>query len=172
MRMNKKGISPLIATVLIIGFTIVLSALVITWGTGLFKKTVASTETLSKFNILCTNEIDFDGAAKYHQNGNTLQVTANNKKATSIYGFFFTVKGKDATGADLPTKTFTTHTDIGQGTGITNPVPPALQLDAFGTRLYEMNAGSGYDSVDLRAIVKLDTGERSICDNAINIIVQ
>jgi len=32
--MNKKGISPLIATVLIIGFTIVIAFLVITWLTG------------------------------------------------------------------------------------------------------------------------------------------
>ena len=51
---NKRGISPLIATVLIIGFTIVLAALVITWGTNLFQKTVAETETASNFNLACT----------------------------------------------------------------------------------------------------------------------
>ena len=36
---NKKGISPLIATVIIIGLTIVLAALVVTFGTNLVKKT-------------------------------------------------------------------------------------------------------------------------------------
>ncbi len=52
---NKKGISPLIATVLIIGFTIVIAALVITWGTGLFKKTVSDTEKSGRISTLCSN---------------------------------------------------------------------------------------------------------------------
>ncbi|MFH1377019.1 MAG: archaellin/type IV pilin N-terminal domain-containing protein, partial [Candidatus Woesearchaeota archaeon] len=34
---NKRGISPLIATVLIIGFTIVLAVLVIAWLSGVFE---------------------------------------------------------------------------------------------------------------------------------------
>lgn len=51
---NKKAISPLIATVLIIGFTIVIAALVITWGTSLFKKTVSETETTAEFSKICT----------------------------------------------------------------------------------------------------------------------
>lgn len=52
---NKKAISPLIATVLIIGFTIVIAALVITWGTGLFKKTVSETETTAEFSKVCSS---------------------------------------------------------------------------------------------------------------------
>lgn len=36
--MNKKGISPLIATVLIIGFTIVLAAVVMQWGGGFVRQ--------------------------------------------------------------------------------------------------------------------------------------
>ncbi len=52
---NKKGISPLIATVLIIGFTIIIAALVITWGTNLFKKTVSETEKSTKINTLCSS---------------------------------------------------------------------------------------------------------------------
>jgi len=54
MNKNKKGISPLIATVLVIGFTIVLAAMVITWGTKLFKTTVEETEAESKFTLACT----------------------------------------------------------------------------------------------------------------------
>ena len=34
--MNKKGISPLIATVLLIGFAVALAAVVMTWGLGLY----------------------------------------------------------------------------------------------------------------------------------------
>ena len=43
-RMKKRGISPLIATVLIIGFTIVLAALVMQWGSGLFENIRAGSE--------------------------------------------------------------------------------------------------------------------------------
>ena len=57
---NKKGVSPLIATVLIIGFTIVLAALVITWGTKLFKGTVSDTETTSQFSLACTTGLNLD----------------------------------------------------------------------------------------------------------------
>jgi len=41
---NKKGISPLIATVLIIGFTIVLAVLVITWISGTVKDQTDTTD--------------------------------------------------------------------------------------------------------------------------------
>lgn len=52
---TKKGISPLIATVLIIGFTIVVAAMVIVWGTDLFKKTVSETETVSQLSKACSS---------------------------------------------------------------------------------------------------------------------
>ena len=54
---DKKGISPLIATVLVIGFTIVLAALVLTWGQDLFKDMqddAAEGATLSKCTYLLT----------------------------------------------------------------------------------------------------------------------
>ncbi len=60
MNKNKKGISPLIATVLVIGFTIVLAAMVITWGTKLFKDTVEETEAESKFTLACTTGLDVE----------------------------------------------------------------------------------------------------------------
>lgn len=52
---TKKGISPLIATVLIIGFTIVVAAMVIVWGTDLFKKTVTETEKTSQLSKACSS---------------------------------------------------------------------------------------------------------------------
>ena len=71
---NKKGISPLIATVLIIGFTIVLAALVITWGTKLFKSTVSDTESTSKFTLACTAGLSLEIDPK--------KVDANNMELT------------------------------------------------------------------------------------------
>jgi flagellin-like protein len=55
---NKKAISPLIATVLLIGFTIVLAALVFQWGGQLFKTTTQSTGCESQGRIACTSNIE------------------------------------------------------------------------------------------------------------------
>lgn len=42
---NKKGISPLIASILLIGFTVALAAIIMTWGTSFVKKQTEQTET-------------------------------------------------------------------------------------------------------------------------------
>ncbi len=51
---NKRGISPLIATVIIIGFTIVLAAMVIQFGTTFLKKTTEGAEKQGAIKQLCT----------------------------------------------------------------------------------------------------------------------
>ena len=58
MRKNKKGISPLIATVLLIGFTIVLAALVMRWGGTLFRETTQTTGCESQGRIACSSQVD------------------------------------------------------------------------------------------------------------------
>ena len=55
---NKKAISPLIATVLLIGFTIVLAALVFQWAGQLFKTTTATTGCESLGRIACTSNME------------------------------------------------------------------------------------------------------------------
>ena len=57
--MNKKGISPLIATVLIIGLTIALAAIIMNWGTGLFQRITVDTERQLQEQQKCTSELDF-----------------------------------------------------------------------------------------------------------------
>lgn len=42
---NKKGISPLIASILLIGFTVALAAVIMTWGTSFVKKQTETAET-------------------------------------------------------------------------------------------------------------------------------
>ncbi len=54
---GKKGVSPLIATVLVIGFTIVLAALVMQWGGGLFKGVQEDTAETSDFKIACSTKL-------------------------------------------------------------------------------------------------------------------
>jgi len=54
---SKKGISPLIATVLLIGFTIVLAALVFQWGGRLFKDTTTSTTCQGQVSLACASDV-------------------------------------------------------------------------------------------------------------------
>ena len=56
--MNKKGISPLIATVLVIGFTVALAAVIITWGQGFIKDTTENVDIQTQAQLKCTN-VDF-----------------------------------------------------------------------------------------------------------------
>jgi flagellin-like protein len=57
---NKKAISPLIATVLVIGFTIVLAALIIQWGGALFRESTEETGLTAKAQIACSTQVKFD----------------------------------------------------------------------------------------------------------------
>ncbi|HLC73315.1 MAG TPA: archaellin/type IV pilin N-terminal domain-containing protein [Candidatus Nanoarchaeia archaeon] len=57
---NKKGISPLIATVLLIGFTIVLAALVIRWGSELVSSLTQEQSCQNEATISCTSNVEFE----------------------------------------------------------------------------------------------------------------
>lgn len=101
---GKKGISPLIATVLIIGFTIVLAALVITWGTKLFKTTVADTEAASKIALACTTGLKLD-VLSAEADGSTLTVRMrNNNQDRDIDNFLFILNGLDASDEEISVK--------------------------------------------------------------------
>lgn len=58
-KLNQKGISPLIATVLLIGFTVALAALVMTWGSGFIKKITTETSENTDLALKCAN-LDFE----------------------------------------------------------------------------------------------------------------
>jgi flagellin-like protein len=55
--MDRRGISPLIATVLIIGFTIVLAVLVITWISGTVTEQTDSTDCMVEVENTCLSAI-------------------------------------------------------------------------------------------------------------------
>jgi flagellin-like protein len=54
---NKKGISPLIATVLLIGFTIILAALVMRWGRELFVTQTSEVQCESEGQTVCASGV-------------------------------------------------------------------------------------------------------------------
>ena len=88
MKKDKKGISPLIATVLVIGFTIVLAALVITWGTKLFKTTVSETETAAKFSQACSAGLKVEVVGENYDPPDTFTLTLRNNNQNQAVNTF------------------------------------------------------------------------------------
>jgi len=58
--MNKKAVSPLIATVLLIAFTVALGAIVMNWGESFVRNTQDTASEASEGKIECTMAVDFD----------------------------------------------------------------------------------------------------------------
>lgn len=56
----KRGISPLIATVLVLGFTVSLAAVVMVWGTGFAQRMQTSTEEAAGKQVTCSQSVMFD----------------------------------------------------------------------------------------------------------------
>jgi flagellin-like protein len=80
---NKKGISPLIATVLIIGFTIVIAVLVITWINNLVTDETDNVACESDALSKCINNVVSYSAA--HTTGTTnVKLTIDNSGADSV----------------------------------------------------------------------------------------
>ncbi len=53
-RLTRKGISPLIATILIIGFTVALAAVIMTWGQSFVKVMTKGTEANTEKQLACS----------------------------------------------------------------------------------------------------------------------
>lgn len=76
----KKGISPLIATVLLIGFVVAIAAIVMLWGKGFIEERTAKEGALSKAKLDCTNInikfIKIDGGYVIIENRGNVEVNA------------------------------------------------------------------------------------------------
>lgn len=57
--MKKRGISPLIATILLIGFAIAIAAVVFTWGRGYVTETAEKEGSLSQAQLEC-NQVEIE----------------------------------------------------------------------------------------------------------------
>ena len=106
--MNNKGLSELITTVLIIGFTIVLAAVVMTWGSGFVKNLTVKQASSSDLQLEC-NKIDFKinevKVGNIMVNGetvNSLYGSISNNLNTKIDDFIIQLVKKD--GSTIPVK--------------------------------------------------------------------
>ncbi|MEK6878981.1 MAG: archaellin/type IV pilin N-terminal domain-containing protein, partial [Nanoarchaeota archaeon] len=82
-----RGISPLIATVLLIGFTVVVGTMVIIWGRNFVKEKAEKEGVLAEKQLKCENvEIDIKSVDKVNNN-----IVIENKGNEIINGFILRV---------------------------------------------------------------------------------
>lgn len=91
MRMNKKGVSPLIATVLLIAFAVALGAVVMNWGRTYVEDTAEKARTTSDTKVSCSMDINmkyvmFNGQKQicYNTTDNIIKFTLLNSGSKKI----------------------------------------------------------------------------------------
>ncbi len=177
MRKNKKGISPLIATVLVIGFTIVLAAMVITWGTRLFKTTVEETEAESKFTLACTTGLKVEVVRSGLEEGGTFAFTLRNSNQQRDIEDFFAVLNFVGGASERSEVIATSPADSGDAeVGIGDEVVEDEVSDntlGFGVPVRYMvlvPEGETLESVDLFPQFTIDGTTRN-CENSVRVNV-
>lgn len=89
--LDRRAISPLIATVLIIGFTVSLTAVVMTWGKNFITEKTQKTSADAEVQMRCINmEFTIDKACiRTNLNDKTVELTLRNLKSEKIDAFRF-----------------------------------------------------------------------------------
>lgn len=103
--MNKKGISPLIATVLLIAFAVALGAVVMNWGRSYVEETAKQSGQTSDAKVTCAQKVKIEivEVAKtpkicYNENEGYVEITLQNKGEVNLEGLLFNVLGDEGTG--------------------------------------------------------------------------
>lgn len=81
--MNKKGISQLLITVLIIGFAVALAAIIFIWGGGFTKDVTEQTSNIADDQIICMKDVDYKITTACYE-GPTVKTTIENKGSVDI----------------------------------------------------------------------------------------
>lgn len=147
--MKKRGISPLIATVLIIGFTVALAAIIITWSTGFTKRMQEQTEETANVQVICATDVIFDIKSVCKVDGAlTYKVLIQNDGKENLKDWKIRLYKDENTVDSNPTIT---------------PLPTGSDkmLPAFGVKQYEIT--TDLDSVSkIEAFPLIEKGGKSI----------
>ena len=93
-KLTRKGVSPLVATVLLVGFTVSLVALTVLWSRGYIEERAQKEEKLATTQINCEavqfmiNDAEQFGMSR-------VDIDVENKASTQIDGFVFRIKGDE-----------------------------------------------------------------------------
>jgi hypothetical protein len=91
--MKKKSISPLVATILLIGLVIAIALLVILWGRGYIEELAQKRGLLAEKQQQCNNvEIT---AVKAECTGGNCTIVLKNKRETKVNKFIFRITGQE-----------------------------------------------------------------------------
>lgn len=91
----KRGISPLISTVLIIGIVIVVVAVIIVWGTDLLKSNIEETTALKDVEFQAIQGTKIYVTSVERQAENSFDLNIENKGQNNIKGVVLTIKTGD-----------------------------------------------------------------------------
>ena len=99
---SKKGISPLIATVLILGFTVALAAVIMIWGTKFTKDIQENTGETATANIACAQDLvmNIQSVCEDKDIEGHFKITIANNGNADID----TIKGRFYSGSNIGTK--------------------------------------------------------------------
>lgn len=81
---SKQGISPLIATVLIIAFTVALAVIVINWGTSFTRDLQDNTGSSADFEITCAQDVVFSVKNACVKSDGSLRITVANDGSKAL----------------------------------------------------------------------------------------
>ena len=86
--MEKRGISPLIATVLLIGFTITIAAILMIWGGNLVKERAEKISARTEAQTSCTAKVEIGlNSAKCDTTEEIIKISVENKGSDIINAF-------------------------------------------------------------------------------------
>lgn len=148
--MKKKGISPLIATVLIIGLTIALAAIIMNWGTDLVDIITGQQQQIFDKQQKCQVELNFK-IESIDCTANT--VTVDNKGSTTIKALRIRLfNSTDVAVANLDSTTHPDKLPIEPGYIKKLPLPTDL----------EINLDSNVNKIDMAATVPGSSGQEDV----------
>lgn len=137
---GKKGISPLIATVLLIGLSVALAAVVITWGLEFVKSSTGEVDKKTEEALKCATQLDFAITGAVCEQG---VVTVQNNGNIDIMNLTFRLY----TGGDV------------------NPFTEA-GIPFLGVKQYTMDL-TGVSKIEAVATVHGASGKAILCKDAI-----
>jgi len=145
--MKKRGISPLIATVLIIGFTVALATIIITWGGGYIQGEQERVSETTSFALQCT-KLRYEVVDVTCNAGTNVLETVRITSNTDIEIPELILRVKNETNA---ISVF--DSEIGTQLALT----PTTGLDSFGSVVAALTGGPT-DPRTIEVIAKIDDG--------------
>ncbi len=92
-KLNKRGVSPIIATVMLVGFTVAVIGLVIVWSRGFIEERAQKEEALAGTKLNCEN-VKFEVEEAY-QTGENLHLKIKNAASQRIDAVVLRIKGEN-----------------------------------------------------------------------------